>query len=118
MTAEPLPRAKRPCGECPFRRDVAPGKFPACRYDALRETAGQPGQEAPLGAPLFACHLSQDGKERACAGWLAVAGYEHIGVRFAIITGRLDPAALAPDDGWPALWDSYAEMAEHMAGDS
>lgn len=116
MTA--LPRAKRPCGECPWRRDVLPGKFPACRYDALRNTSGTPGDEAGLHAPMFACHLSQDGRERACAGWLAVAGVEHIGVRLAVAMDRLDPAALAPGDGWPPLWDNYAEMAAHMAGDS
>lgn len=50
----PLPRRRHPCRECPFRRDTEPGMFPACRYEALRETAGQRGAEAGLGAPMFA----------------------------------------------------------------
>jgi hypothetical protein len=106
-----FPRVHRPCDECPWRRDTLPGKFPACRYDALRETAGRAGAEAPLGAPMFACHKSPEGGERACAGWLAVVGYEHLGVRVALARGRLDPAAMQPGDGWPDLFGDYDEMA-------
>lgn len=111
-----IPHAARPCGECPWRRDVPAGKFPACRYDALRETAGEPGREAPLGAPIFACHLSTEGRDRACAGWLATVGREHIGIRLAVATGALPPETLEAKPGWPPLWDSYDEMAERMAG--
>ncbi|HEU4544519.1 MAG TPA: DUF6283 family protein [Jiangellaceae bacterium] len=111
-----LARVHRPCDECPWRKDTAPGMFPACRYDALRETAGAAGCEAHMGAPMFACHKSPDGAERACAGWLAVVGYDHLGVRFAAATGRLDPDALSPRPGWPELYDSYEEMAEAMGG--
>jgi len=73
-TARSLPQAQRPCAECPWRVDVEPGQFPAHRYDALQGTVGTAGQEAPTGAPMFACHVSPEGRERACAGWLAVAG--------------------------------------------
>lgn len=114
---EPLAHAARPCPNCPWRRDVEPGEFPACRYDALAATAGQPGTEADLFAPLFACHKSREGAEYACAGWLASVGRDHLGVRFAVITGRLDPATLDPGPDWPPLFDSYAEMAATQAGD-
>jgi uncharacterized protein DUF6283 len=110
-TVNPLPRVHRPCDECPFRRDALPGRFPACRYEALTATAGTPGHEAPFDAPMFACHKTPDGQERACAGWLAVAGFAHLGVRLAVLTGRLDPAALAPGQGWPELYGSYQEVA-------
>jgi hypothetical protein len=111
-----FPHRRYPCSACPFRRDTGPGQFPACRYEALRDTAGTPGAEAPLGAPLFACHKSPEGREEACAGWLAVAGYEHIGIRLAVIRGDLPAAALAPGDSWPELFESYAEMAEAQGG--
>lgn len=106
-----LRRCERPCRQCPWRRDTPAGKFGAERYAALEETAGVPGAEAPLGASLFACHMSAEDAERACAGWLAVAGYEHLGVRLAVVTGRLPAEALAPGPGWPELHSSYAEMA-------
>jgi hypothetical protein len=106
-----LPHAKKPCAECPWRLDAQPGQFPACRYDALRATAGRPGAEAPLGAPIFACHKTVEGREIACAGWLAVVGRDHLGVRLAVATGRLDPAAVAPADDWPQLYPTYEDMA-------
>lgn len=113
MTVPPLPRRTFPCNECPWRRDTVPGQFPAERYEALRETAGQPGAEAPLTAPMFACHKGEPGTDEdvACAGWLAVAGREHIGVRVALSRRRLPVEALEPGPDWPALFDSYAEMA-------
>lgn len=111
----PLPHARRPCGECPWRLDAQPGKFPAERYAALRATSRRPdahgGTDAPLGSPFFACHMSGEGKDQACAGWLAVEGWGHIGVRLAVLRGAIDEAALAPGEGWPALHSSYADLA-------
>ena len=112
-----LPRRRYPCAECPFRRDTASGMFPACRYEALRETAGERGAEAGLNAPMSACHKSPEGREEACAGWLAVCGIEHLGVRMAVLTGRLEPADLQPGEDWPELFASYAEMAAVQAGE-
>lgn len=57
-----LPYCARPCANCPWRRDSAAGEFPAERYEALRATAGAPGQEAGLVAPMFACHKSEPGR--------------------------------------------------------
>jgi hypothetical protein len=110
-----LPRRRYPCAECPFRMDTQPGQFPACRYDALRETAGAPGAEASMTAPMFACHKSPEGREEACAGWLAVCGIEHLGVRLAVLTGQLEPEHLRPGDDWPPLFASYEEMAAVQA---
>lgn len=106
-----LPYAKRPCPECPWRVDQPAGRFDACRYDALRVTAGRPGAEAHLGAPIFACHKSHEGRDVACAGWLATVGGAHLGIRLAIASGRLPVEALSPGDDWPELYGSYDEMA-------
>lgn len=100
-----------PCAACPWRRDTDPGQFPACRYDALAATVGAPGREAGVSAPMFACHKSPEGREEACAGWLAVAGIEHLGVRLAVALGDLPTSALRPGDNWPPLFDTYDEMA-------
>lgn len=114
-----LPRMLRPCGgpqPCPWRLDAPPGQFPAERYACLASTSRRPDghgeADAPLGSPMFACHTSPDGRERACAGWLAVEGWGHLGVRFAVLTGALPQCALAPGPDWPPLHASYAELAE------
>lgn len=120
---EPLRQMPKPCdettdsGRCPFRVDAVPGEFPAERYERLADTAGLPGAEAPVGAPMFACHHTRDGAPVACAGWLRVCGAQHLGVRMAVAERRLPAEALSgrPDD--PELFESYDVMArEQSAG--
>jgi len=64
---------------------------------------------------MFACHKSPEGREEACAGWLATVGGEHLGVRLAVIQGRLPAEALSPGDNWPELFPDYASMAKAQA---
>ncbi len=106
---------RRPCVECPWRRDVARGQFPPERYEALLETRGRrddefTGHDAPIDAPWFACHKARPGEEFGCAGWLAVEGSSHVGVRLAVLRGLVAPEALAPADGWPELLSDYDEL--------
>lgn len=112
-----LPHRRYPCAECPWRRDTEPGQFPASRYEALRATSGEPGQEARLGDPMFACHKSPEERAEACAGWLATVGQEHIGVRLAVTMRDLPATALNPFPDWPELFTSYEEMAAAQAAD-
>jgi len=104
-----FPRRRFPCSECPWRRTADPGRFPASRYEEMRCTSDQSG----LHAPMFGCHKGEPGTDAdlACAGWLAVAGADHLAVRMAVLAGRLEPADLAPGEGWPELYGSYDEMA-------
>lgn len=106
-----LRHALRPCDECPWRRDQPPGRFPARRYEALRATSATRAGSAPLGAPLFACHKTTEGREIACAGWLATEGHGHVGVRLAVVQGRLDVGVLLPGGDWPPVYGSYSELA-------
>jgi hypothetical protein len=105
-----------PCRACPFRTDVAPGQFSAARYSALLCTVGEPGREAPMGAPLFACHATMEGQEQICAGWLAVCGYDHLTVRYMMATGRLPRSVVDPPADWPELFPDYRTMASHQGG--
>lgn len=104
-----FPRRAYPCSECPWRADAEPGRFPPERYEALRETSNQ-----TFGAPMFGCHKGEPGTnaDLACAGWLAVAGYENLAVRMALLSGRLPREALEPGENWPELYESYESMAE------
>lgn len=108
-----LPHRRYPCAECPFRRDTEPGMFPASRYEALRSTVGDP---APPGAPVFACHKTSEGKDQVCAGWLAVTGWGHVGIRLALARGELPVEAMEPGEDWPELFSSYEKMAEVQGG--
>ena len=107
-----IPYQRRPCANCPWRCDSPAGEFAPQRYERLRSTAGRPGAEAGLDAPIFACHKSVAGRDRACAGWLAVEGTNHLGVRLAVAMGRLPADALTPGPDWPELFGGYDEMAE------
>jgi len=68
---------KKPCAECPWRRDVKPGKFPAERFRVLAGTA------VDLAGTIFACHMSTEEKPVACAGFLLQQGAHNMVVRMA-----------------------------------
>ncbi|MFD8339974.1 DUF6283 family protein [Streptomyces solisilvae] len=112
-------RKNGPCGDCPWRTDVEPGQFEACRFEALRSTSAQPenvrSAEDVLSQPMFACHQTHEGREQACAGWLVVAAAQgNLRIRHACATGDLPHEALEPGEDWPPLFESYEEMAERQ----
>jgi hypothetical protein len=90
------------CAECPWRRDVAVGRFPPERYRALRKTCQQGFNK------FFACHKSPEGDEFACVGYLMVDGENNFRVRMALIKKLYDPETL---EAAGPLYGSFAEMA-------
>lgn len=112
-----FPRRSYPCSECPFRRDNADNpasKFSAERWAALKVTVRDPDVDNPgLYDPMFGCHKGEPGtgEDLACAGWLAMFGFDHVRVRLAVATGALSAEELSPGENWPELHDSWAEVA-------
>lgn len=110
MTAAVAP-GSRPCGSCPYRRDVPSGVWAAAEYAKLiaydRETWAQP-------TGMFACH-QQDGC--LCAGWVAVHDMQDsLAVRLALAGGRLSVAEAVALDEYRAdvpVFGSGREAAEH-----
>lgn len=87
--SEIKPPPKRPCGSCPYRRDVPSGVWDASEYEKLPRY-DLPTVEQPHG--VFLCH-QLDGC--VCAGWAAVsANDDTLALRFAVIDGRLDYATI------------------------
>lgn len=80
--------ATRPCGSCPYRRDVpsgiwAPGEYAKlASYDA--DTPFQPPN-------LFLCHQTsaEDSRARLCAGWVGCHGSTLLAVRLAATREQL-----------------------------
>jgi len=63
------------CAKCPWKTSTDPHEIPsgysAKKHRALKKTIANPG-ELHFGAiRAFACHESEPGKERECAGWLS-----------------------------------------------
>ena len=62
------------------------------------------------GAPMFACHQSDEGREVVCRGWLPQVGHAHPRIRLEVSQGRLDQALLSPAADWPPLHETYSEV--------
>lgn len=95
----------RPCGSCPYRRDVPSGVWDKSEYRKLR-AYDRPTYAQPLAA--FMCHTDPDS---FCAGWVGCEharrpGYELLALR---IRGCRDSK---PEHGVP-LFDSGTEAADH-----
>jgi hypothetical protein len=56
----------------PLAMDVKPGKFPPERYRALAPTAYD------MATSVFACHMSKEGGEVTCAGYLLMQGAHNL----------------------------------------
>lgn len=92
---------RRPCKSCPWIASNTPDMIP--HYDphkaaCLAETCRDDGTK------IMACHLSAEGAEFPCAGFVVQVAGDSIGVRLAIVLGQLDfddyeagPEPLHPD---------------------
>lgn len=108
MTAAP---AARPCGSCPYRRDVPSGVWAENEYDKL-PAYDRATQLQPPGA--FFCH-QQDG--RLCAGWVGCHDmHNSLSLRLVVSHGLISvedyEAALDYESPVP-LWATGTEAAEH-----
>ena len=94
---------REPCAQCPWRRDVPTGAFPAEAFRISANTAYD------MSTHQFACHMSGADKPATCAGFLLRGAAHNLSVRLALSDGRIDPAQLRETS---PLYDSYREMAE------
>lgn len=103
---------KRPCGSCPYRRDVPSGVWDASEYAKLIEY-DRPTGEQPTG--VFLCHQC-DGC--LCGGWLqAHDAYDLLSLRFAFMQRLADPADVLDYTSDVPCFDSGAQAATHGLAD-
>ncbi len=109
---------KLPCKTCPWRVDRSAQDIPnfsLALAERLAATSPDERHVGPaLGAPQFACHQSELGKEVVCRGWLAAVGHRHPMVRLAVLQGRLPAEALSPGPDWPVLHETYPQVLEKL----
>lgn len=96
---------KRPCGSCPYRRDVPAGVWAAEEYAKLPEYDRETWAQPPA---LFMCH-QKDGC--ICGGWLAAHNRENL-LALRIAAPSLDPSVWTYSPGVP-VFSSGAEAAAH-----
>jgi hypothetical protein len=109
-----LSAIKRPCDECPWRKDAEPERFTRDRWDSLARSSARPdGSSAEYFDPLFACHKTDEGKERVCAGWLAMEGINHPRIRLGLVVGEISSCSLEPKPGWPDLHPDFHTTRAH-----
>ena len=118
MSMEVASHRTFPCQQCPWRTDVDPTTFSDVDMVKLANANGVPGAEAAANTPAMSCHRDQPGTAHAmrlCAGWLAVVGPDHLGIRMAMLAGRLPDDALAIGQNWPELRKSLNHLLEDRA---
>jgi len=107
-----------PCPSCPWRLDATAQDIPHFDLDLAENLAAtcpdERGMGPDFGACMFACHQSKEGREIACAGWMATVGHRHPGVRLAVAMKRLDASALRPGALWPALHPNYQHVLDKL----
>ena len=93
--ATKLPHIKKPCRDCPFRKDT------------LRGWLGEARMREILAEDSFVCHKKAD---MQCAGHMLVKGNDNTFVRLA---GRLRiPLELSGND---LVFDTIADCIQHHA---
>lgn len=91
---------RKPCKNCPWRKDVAPGEFSADDFRRLANTAYD------LAHQVFTCHKTTEAKPHICAGFLLRGADNNLTVRF-----NYGHAMQTVQDGGHPLHGNYREMA-------
>lgn len=94
---------RKPCSDCPWRKDAKIGEFPVEAYRHSARTAYDMAQET------FACHQSGTDKPATCAGFLLRGAAHNLSVRLGLMEGKIDLGEVG-DDGIE-LYDNYRDMA-------
>lgn len=103
---------RMPCKTCPWRVDQDATVIPNFSLELAENLVHT--TDTRVGAPLFACHQSKPEEEVVCSGWLARYGWDSIGVRMGLMTGKYTPEMLAPGEDWPELHETYEQVIEKL----
>lgn len=91
---------KRPCADCPWRKDSV-GIFPPEAFRISARTSYD------MSDHLFGCHNSGTKKPKTCAGFLVSGSRHNLSYRLGLIHGKYRDVS----DGGHDLFESYKSMA-------
>jgi hypothetical protein len=81
---------RKPCGQCPFRKDAPKGVWHEDHYEMLRGLCSNHDVMSSGSYRTFACHGTRNKKDNAvCAGWMLYQrehGVPSIGLRLTLAT--------------------------------
>ncbi len=90
-------KIRKQCAKCPWKMSTNPhditNEYCEEQHAALENTIADPGSLRNLGGVrIMACHETPIGKELPCIGWMdnQLGEGNNIGLRMAVITGRID----------------------------
>lgn len=118
--------ARTPCKTCPWRVAQHADEIPGFQLEMAEGLTGTTTGE--FGAPMMACHQSDEGKHFVCAGWLARHGQGSVTVRMVLggmlsedqINGTLKGVTvegLEPGKDWPEIHADYPEVLDKLRED-
>ena len=92
-----MAKVRKQCAKCPWKvttnpHDI-PGGYCEVKHAGLENTIADPGSCANLhGIRIMACHETTSERELPCIGWMdnQLGEGNNIGLRMAVITGRID----------------------------
>jgi len=93
---------KKPCADCPWRRDAPLGHFPPEAFQRLANSAHDMSRQ------IFQCHDTTNDVPLVCAGFLERGAEHNLTVRLARSRDELMPMDRS---GGEDLYADYREMA-------
>lgn len=91
----------KPCANCPWRRDAPVGHWDAQHFKDISVNCRDDGMA------LMLCHKSNKVEGSPCVGAILAVGLESIGLRIAVLQGKIDLKNFSTDT---PLYRSFEEM--------
>lgn len=110
-------RSKGPCKSCPWIKTNQPGGdniqgFSIEMMRDLSSTVPPRGSDQDGFFKVMACHHSKDSNMRACAGYIAVHGFQNINVRLMAARGKIDIKSVIKAAQKHSLYTSFYDMLD------
>lgn len=98
-------KLRRPCANCPWRKDAPRGHWHPDHFTSIWRNCQDDGTH------VMACHKTPSGSAEVipCQGWVRAIGFDSIGLRILVMTGKVSMEEVDDKDG-PELFPSFLAM--------